>query len=139
MSIETTFAIIKPDAVASGYTGQILATIEEKGFRIVSMKKLKLSTEQAQGFYYVHKERSFFNELVTFMTEGPVVALILEKEGAILAWRELMGATNPAEAPDGTLRKRFGANIERNATHGSDAPETAAFETAYFFNAMERC
>ena len=138
MSLERTFAIIKPDAVASGYVGQILAEIEKSGFRLVAMKLMHLSKSQAEGFYAVHKERPFFGDLVTFMTEGPVVAMILEKEGAIKAWRDLMGATNPANAEEGTLRKRFGAGIERNATHGSDAPETAAFETSYFFNAMER-
>lgn len=99
---------------------------------------MQLTKVQAEGFYHVHAERPFFNDLVAFMTEGPVVALILEKEGAILAWRELMGATNPKDAAEDTLRKIYGAGIERNATHGSDAPETAAFETAYFFNAMER-
>jgi len=138
MSIEQTFAIIKPDAVADGNSGNILAAIEKNGFRIVAMKKMQLTKAQAEGFYYVHAERPFFNDLVAFMTEGPVVALILEKEGAIKAWRDLMGATNPANAEEGTLRKIYGAGIERNATHGSDAPETAAFETAYFFNAMER-
>jgi nucleoside-diphosphate kinase len=138
MSLEQTFAIVKPDAVAAGNAGHIIAAIEANGFRIVAMKKLHLTRKQAEGFYYVHAERSFFNELVTFMIEGPVVALILEKEGAILAWRELMGATNPANAAEGTLRKIYGAGIERNATHGSDAPETAAFETSYFFNSFER-
>lgn len=138
MSIEQTFAIIKPDAVADGNAGKILAAIEENGFRIAAMKKMHLSKGQAEGFYHVHAERPFFNDLVAFMTEGPVVALILEKEGAIKAWRDLMGATNPNDAAEGTLRKIYGAGIERNATHGSDAPETAAFETSYFFNAMER-
>ena len=138
MSVERTFAIIKPDAVANGDVGEILSAIEGNGFKIVAMKMLHLTQAQAEGFYHVHKERPFFGELVAFMTEGPVTALILEKEGAIAAWRKLMGATNPADAEEGTLRKRFGAGIERNATHGSDAPETAAFETAYFFNAMER-
>jgi len=138
MSIESTFAIIKPDAVAAGNAGNILAAIEKNGFRIAAMKKMQLSKSQAEGFYYVHKERPFFNDLVTFMMEGPIVAMILEKDGAILAWRDLMGATNPEQAAAGTMRKVYGSNIERNATHGSDAPETAAFETGYFFNAMER-
>lgn len=134
---ERTFAIIKPDAVAAGNSGNILAEIEAAGFTIVAMKKMHLSTEQAGGFYHVHRERGFFGELVEFMSEGPIVALILEKDGAIKAWRDLMGATNPAEAAEGTLRKTYGTHIGRNATHGSDAPETAAFEMTYFFNAME--
>lgn len=134
---ERTFAIIKPDAVAAGNSGNIIADIEAAGFTIVAMKKMHLSTEQAGGFYHVHRERGFFGELVEFMSEGPIVALILEKDGAIKAWRDLMGATNPADAADGTLRKKYGTHIGRNATHGSDAPETAAFEMSYFFNAME--
>ena len=137
MSLQRTFAIIKPDAVAAGHVGPILAAVTEKGFRIAAMKLMHLTKSQAEGFYHVHRERPFFNDLVTFMTEGPVVAMILEKEDAIGAWRTLMGATNPAQAEEGTLRKRYGTNIERNATHGSDAEETAAFETSYFFNAME--
>lgn len=137
MSLQRTFAVIKPDAVAAGNTGNILADIEANGFKIVAMKKMQLTVAQAEGFYHVHKERPFFGELVGFMTEGPIVALILEKEEAIPAWRALMGATNPAQAEEGTLRKKYGESIERNATHGSDAEETAAFETRYFFNAME--
>jgi len=138
MTMQTTFAIIKPDAVADGNTGKIIAAIEENGFRIAAMKKLNLTQTQAEGFYAVHKERPFFNDLVTFMTEGPVVAMILEKDGAILAWRNLMGATNPKDAEEGTLRKLYGAGIERNATHGSDAEDTAAYEKSYFFNAFEQ-
>jgi len=134
---ERTFAIIKPDAVAAGNTGKIIDRIEENGLEIVAMKKLRLSEGQAQGFYAVHKARPFFGDLVKFMTEGPVVALILEGEGAIGRWRELMGPTNSEEAPAGTIRGDFGTNIERNASHGSDAPETARLETTYFFNAME--
>lgn len=137
MSLQRTFAVIKPDAVAAGNTGNILADIEANGFKIVAMKKMQLTVAQAEGFYYVHKERPFFGDLVSFMTEGPIVALILEKEEAIPAWRALMGATNPENAEAGTLRKKYGESIERNATHGSDAEETAAFETRYFFNAME--
>ena len=137
MSLQRTFAVIKPDAVAAGNTGNILAEIEAAGFSIAAMKKMHLTKSQAEGFYYVHKERPFFGDLVNFMTEGPIVALILEKENAIAEWRKLMGATNPEQAEEGTLRKKYGANIERNATHGSDAEETAAFETRYFFNAME--
>lgn len=135
--METTFAIIKPDAVAAGHAGAILAEIEKAGFRIRAMRMTRLSKPQAEGFYAVHKERPFFGGLVEFMTEGPVVVLALEKEGAIKAWRELMGATNPEKADAGTLRKKFGTNIERNATHGSDAPETAAFELAWFFTGYD--
>lgn len=139
MSVERTLAIIKPDAVASGHVGDIIAAIEAEGFRIVAMKMVHLNPVQAQGFYAVHKERPFFGDLVSFMTEGPVVPMILERDDAIATWRRLMGATDPAKADQGTLRKRFATNIERNAVHGSDAPETAAFETRYFFNACEMC
>ena len=135
--MERTFAIIKPDAVAKGYTGQILAAIEENGFKIVGMKKKRLSTLEAQQFYSVHKERPFYDGLVKFMTEGPVVVLVLEKADAIAAWRKLMGATNPEKADAGTIRKRFAENIERNASHGSDAPETATAEIAFFFSSSE--
>jgi len=138
MTLQNTFAIIKPDAVAGGHSGAIISAIEAEGFDITAMKKIHLTRNQAQGFYAVHKEKVFFNNLINFMTEGPVICLILKKENAIKAWRDTMGATNPAQAAEGTLRKRFGASIERNATHGSDAPETAAFETSYFFNAFER-
>lgn len=138
MSLERTFAIIKPDAVAAGHSGAMLTAIQQNGFRIAAMKLMKLNESQASGFYHVHKERPFFGDLIRFMTEGPIVAMILEKEGAIQAWRDLMGTTNPADAAEGTLRKRFGTSIERNASHGSDAPETAEFETGYFFNAIER-
>ena len=131
--MEKTFAIIKPDAVAAGYAGAILAEIEKAGFKIKAMRQTRLTHQQAAGFYAVHKERPFFAGLVTFMTEGPVVLLALEREDAIKTWRELMGATNPEKAADGTMRKLFGKDIERNATHGSDAPETAAFELSWFF------
>ncbi len=134
---ERTFAIIKPDAVAAGNVGKILARIEESGLAIVALKLMRLSEAQAQGFYAVHKERPFFGDLVKFMTEGPVVALIMEGDHAISRWRDLMGPTNSEEAPPGTIRGDFGTNIERNASHGSDAPETAKLETAYLFNAME--
>ena len=137
MTIQRTFAMIKPDAVASGKVGPIITEIEKSGFRIAAMKLIHLGRRQAEGFYAVHRERPFFGELVAFMTEGPVVAMILERENAILHWRKVMGATDPAKADAGTIRKLFGTNIERNATHGSDAEETAAFETTYFFNAME--
>lgn len=137
MAVERTFAIIKPDAVEKKVVGQILARIEDSGLEIIAMKKLQLGEQGAKGFYAVHKERPFFGDLVKFMTSGPVVALVLEGEGAIKRWRDLMGPTNSEEAPAGTLRGDFGSDIERNATHGSDAPETARLEIAYFFNAME--
>jgi nucleoside-diphosphate kinase len=135
--IERTFAIVKPDAVAKGVTGQILARIEANGLEIIALKRLHLSEQQAQGFYAVHKERPFFGELVTFMTSGPIVAMVLQGEGAIAKWRDLMGPTNSNEAPKGSIRGDFGTDIERNASHGSDAPETARLEISYFFNATE--
>ena len=135
--MQKTFSIIKPDAVATGKTGKILSLIEEKGFRIVAMRIAKLSQSQAEGFYAVHAERPFYRSLVTFMTEGPVVLLALEREDAVLKLREVMGATNPANAAEGTVRKLYAESIERNAMHGSDAPETAAVELAYFFNSIE--
>jgi nucleoside-diphosphate kinase len=135
--MERTFAIIKPDAVAKGYTGAILAMVEQAGFRIVGLKRTRLSRAQAEGFYAVHRERPFFEGLVTFMTEGPVVVMVLEKENAIADWRALMGATNPANAAEGTIRKQFAENIERNAVHGSDAPATAAVEIPFFFATAE--
>jgi nucleoside-diphosphate kinase len=135
--MERTFAIIKPDAVAAGHTGAILANIQENGFKILGMKMTRLSQKQAEGFYAVHKERGFFSSLVTFMTEGPVVVLALERADAIAKWRELMGATNPANAAEGTIRKRFAESIERNAVHGSDAPATAAVEIPFFFATSE--
>jgi nucleoside-diphosphate kinase len=137
MSTQQTFAIIKPDAVSSGHTGKILGMIEAAGFRIKGMKMLRLSKQQAEGFYEIHRERPFFNGLVTFMCEGPVVVLVLERENAIKHWRETMGATNPAQAAEGTIRKHFAKNIERNAVHGSDAPETAAVEIPFFFTLSE--
>ena len=135
--MERTFAIIKPDAVERKLAGKILDRIESKGFNIVGMKKIKMTKEQAEGFYYVHSERPFFNDLCSFMSRSPVIVLCLEKENAIADWRTLMGATNPANADAGTIRKDFAINIEENSSHGSDAPETAAFEIAYFFNAFE--
>jgi nucleoside-diphosphate kinase len=137
MAIEQTFAIIKPDAVALGHAGAILAMIEQAGFRIRGMKMTRLSKQQAEGFYEIHRERPFFGGLVTFMTEGPVVVLALERENAIKHWREVMGATNPEKAAEGTVRKKFAKNIERNAVHGSDAPETAAVEIPFFFSTAE--
>ena len=135
--METTFSIIKPDAVASGKAGKILSLLEENGFRIVALRMLKLSEGQAEGFYAVHKERPFYGGLVKFMTEGPVIVMALEREDAVKKLREVMGATNPANAADGTVRKLFAESIERNAIHGSDAPETAAQELAFFFNSVE--
>jgi nucleoside-diphosphate kinase len=135
--MERTFAIIKPDAFAAGNAGKILARIYEEGFKVVGLKKLYLSKIEAEGFYAVHRERPFFGELTDFMSSGPCVVMVLEAENAILKWRELMGATDPAEAAAGTLRKEFGTFVGENATHGSDAPETAAFEISYFFSGLE--
>ena len=134
---ERTLAIIKPDAVGRGLGGRIIQRIEDEGFQIRAMRRLSLSLPQAEGFYAVHRERPFFASLTAFMSSGPVVVLVLEAEGAIKKWRTLMGATDPAKADAGTLRKEFAQSIERNATHGSDAPETAAVEIGYFFAGME--
>lgn len=134
---QRTFAIIKPDAVANKSAGAIIARIEESGLDIIALKRLQLDDDIAKGFYAVHKERPFFGDLVKFMTSGPVVAMVLEGENAIARWRDLMGPTNSTEAPAGTLRGDFGTDIERNASHGSDAPETAAIEIPYFFNSTE--
>ena len=135
--MQQTLAIIKPDAVAAQYTGRIIQRIEEAGFQIRAMRMLHLSQVQAEGFYAVHRERPFFGSLTQFMARGPVVVLALEADEAIKKWRGLMGATDPAKAEAGTIRKEFGASIENNATHGSDAPETAAFELGYFFRGLE--
>lgn len=135
--MERTFAIIKPDAFAAGNAGKILARIYQEGFVVVGLKKLYLSKVEAEGFYYVHRERPFFDELTDFMSSGPCLVMVLEAEQAIKKWRDLMGATDPAEAADGTLRKEFGTFVGENATHGSDAPETSAFEISYFFAGME--
>jgi nucleoside-diphosphate kinase len=135
--VQRTFAIIKPDAVANKSAGQIIARIEESGLDIIALKRLQLDDDMAQGFYAVHKERPFFGDLVKFMTSGPVVAMALEGDNAIARWRDLMGPTNSTEAPAGTLRGDFGTDIERNAVHGSDAPETAKLEISYGFNASE--
>jgi nucleoside-diphosphate kinase len=132
-----TFTILKPDTVNVGNAGAIINRIEKEGFRIRAMKMLHLTEAQAQGFYYVHKERPFFASLVKFMTEGPVIMMVLEADNAIEKLRKVMGATDPAKADAGTIRKQFGTNIERNAIHGSDGPETAAFEIGYFFNQLE--
>ena len=135
--MERTFAIIKPDAVERNIIGSILQKIDGAGFRVVGMKKLQLTRSEAEGFYYVHKARPFFSDLCSFMSRSPVVVMVLEKDNAIAAWRELMGATNPANAETGTIRKEFGLSIEENTVHGSDAPETAAFEIPYFFSQLE--
>lgn len=135
--MERTFAIIKPDAVERNVTGKVLEMIEAGGFKIVGMKKIRLSKCEAEGFYYVHKERPFFGDLCTFMSRGPVIVLALEKENAIADWRALMGATNPANAEAGTIRKELGVSIEENTVHGSDSPESAAFEIPYFFSQLE--
>jgi nucleoside-diphosphate kinase len=134
---QRTFSIIKPDAVRKGYTAAILAEIEKAGFQIVSIKKQSISKPQAEGFYAVHSARPFFDSLTTFMSAGPIVLLVLEKENAIADLRKLMGATNPANAEEGTIRKKFAGSIEENAIHGSDAPETAAFEIGYWFAGYE--
>ncbi len=135
--IQRTFAIIKPDAVAKGAAGRIISRIEENGFKIVAMKMMHMTDAQARGFYHVHRERPFFGSLVAFMMQGPSIVMVLEAENAIARWRELMGATDPAKAAAGTIRKDFASSIEANAVHGSDAPETAAFEIPYFFSALE--
>jgi nucleoside-diphosphate kinase len=137
MALEQTFAIVKPDAVASGQTGQILSMIEHAGFRVRGLKMLRLSKQQAEAFYEVHRERPFYGGLVQFMTEGPVVVMVLERDNAIKHWRELMGATNPEKAAEGTIRKKFAKSVERNCVHGSDAPETAGVEIPFFFSMSE--
>lgn len=134
---QRTFSIIKPDAVRNGYTGAILAEIQKAGFRLVSIKKQSISREQAEGFYHVHRERPFFKDLCEFMSSGPLFLMVLEKSSAIADLRTLMGATNPANAAEGTIRKQFAASIQENAIHGSDAEDTAAFEIAYWFAGHE--
>lgn len=135
--MQKTFTILKPDTVKAGNMGGIIAVLEKSGFRICAMKMLHLTASQAEGFYYVHKERPFFSQLVKFMTEGPVVMMVLESDNAIEKLRKVMGATDPGKAEAGTIRKQFGTNIERNAIHGSDGPDTAAFEMSYFFSQLE--
>ena len=137
MATERTFSIIKPDATARNLTGQIIARFEEAGLRIVASKRIHMTREQAEGFYAVHKERPFFNDLVSFMISGPVVVQVLEGDSAIARNREIMGATNPADADAGTIRKDFAESIEANSVHGSDAPETAAEEIKFFFTDAE--
>lgn len=135
--LQTTFSIIKPDAVSTGKAGKILSLLEANGFRIAAIRMVKLSQPQAEGFYAVHRERPFFASLVKFMTEGPVIVMALQREDAVKKLREVMGATNPANAADGTVRKLYAESIERNAIHGSDAPETAEQELRYFFTTQE--
>ena len=137
MAIERTFAIIKPDAFKRGLAGEILSRVHKAGFQIVALKTMCLTKSEAEGFYAVHRERGFFGELTDFMSSGKIVVLALEAEGAILKWRETMGATDPAKAAPGTIRRDLGTSIGNNCTHGSDAPETAAFELGYFFAGYE--
>ena len=138
-AIQRTLAIIKPDAVAKGAAGQIIHRIEQAGFTILALKLIQLSAAEAGGFYAVHRERPFYASLCAFMTQGPCVPMVLEGENAIQRWRDLMGATDPAKAGAGTIRRDFASSIEANAVHGSDAPDTAAFEIPYFFSALEIC
>lgn len=137
MNQQRTLAIIKPDAVGNGFSGKIIDRILSDGLQIVAMKLIHMSKKQAQGFYAVHVEKPFFDELTGFMSEGPALVMVLEGADAIRRWRDLMGATNPANAAEGTIRKVFAESITRNSVHGSDAPETASFEIGYFFNALE--
>jgi len=135
--IQRTLAIIKPDAVERRLTGAIIQRIEDAGFRIRAMRRVHLTRPEAEGFYAVHRERPFFDNLTTFMSSGPAIVMVLEAMDAIRKWRELMGATDPAKADPGTLRKELGESIERNVTHGSDAPDTAAYEIGYFFAGVD--
>ena len=137
MSNERTLSLIKPDATRRGLTGKINSRFEKADLRIIAQKRLRLNRRQAEGFYSVHKERSFFNDLCDFMCSGPIVAQVLEGENAISRNREIMGATNPANADDGTIRREFGESVEANSVHGSDSPETAAWEIAYFFSEID--
>jgi len=137
MSVERTLAIIKPDAVAAGSAGHILARIEKAGFKILGLKMIRMSFDDAAGFYAVHSARPFFKSLCTFMTQGPCIPMVLEADNAIQKWRDLMGATDPAKAAASTIRKDFASSIEANAVHGSDATTTAAFEIPFFFSALE--
>ena len=135
--MQRTFSIIKPDAIRKGFSADILSEMDKAGFKIVAIKKMFLSKTQAQGFYAVHAHRPFFDSLTTFMSSGSIIALVLEKENAVADLRKLMGATNPANAEEGTIRKKFAGSIEENAIHGSDAADTAAFEIGYFFAGLE--
>jgi len=137
MPLERTFSIIKPDAIAAGQAGEILAMIQKAGFKVLGLRMTRLSEAQASAFYAVHRERPFYSGLVKFMTEGPIIVMALEREDAIAGLREVMGATNPEKAAEGTIRKRFATNIERNCIHGSDAPETAEVELRFFFSTAD--
>lgn len=137
MALERTFAIIKPDAMKAGQQGEILSRIHKAGFKIVALKTMRLTKEEAGGFYAVHKERPFFGELTDFMSSGKIIALVLEADNAIAKWRDTMGATDPTKATPGTIRHDLGTSIGNNCSHGSDGPETAAFEIGYFFSGME--
>jgi nucleoside-diphosphate kinase len=139
VAVERTLSIVKPDAVAKNQIGEVVRCLEAGGLEVVAMKMVFLTKEEAQGFYAVHREREFFDSLTTFMSSGPAVVMVLEGENAIAKNREIMGATDPAKAPEGTIRKALGSNVERNAVHGSDAPETARTEIAYFFSELEIC
>lgn len=137
MAIERTLAIVKPDAAGRGLTGEIISRIHASKFKIIAIKSLRLTKAEAEGFYAVHRERPFFKDLTEFMSSGKVVVMVLESESAITKWRDTMGATDPAKAAPGTIRKELGTSIQNNCTHGSDAPQTAAFEIAYFFAGSE--
>ena len=137
MAVERTLGIVKPDAFGRGVLGEALVAAEGAGLRVVAIRSLRMTKRQAEGFYAVHRGRPFFDSLTDFMSEGPIVVFVLEGEDAIATWRRLLGATNPVEAEEGTLRRRFGTSIERNAFHGSDAPETAAFEIGYMFPGLD--
>jgi nucleoside-diphosphate kinase len=137
LALERTFAIIKPDAVAAAQQGEILSRIHNAGFKVVAIKSMRLTNEEAGGFYAVHRARPFFGELTDFMSSGKIIALVLEADGAILKWRDTMGATDPKKAAPGTIRHDLGTSIGNNCTHGSDAPDTAAFEIGYFFSGLE--
>jgi nucleoside-diphosphate kinase len=137
LALERTFAIIKPDAVAAAQQGEILSRIHNAGFKVLAIKSMRLTKEEAGGFYAVHRARPFFGELTDFMSSGKIIALVLEAEGAILKWRDTMGATDPKKAAPGTIRHDLGTSIGNNCTHGSDAPDTAAFEIGYFFSGLD--
>lgn len=137
--MEKTFAIIKPDVCSRNVAGKVLTMIEDNGFQVVAMKRLCMTKKQAEGFYAVHREKPFFSNLTDYMSSGPCIVLVLQKENAIAAWRKLMGATNPAHAEPGTIRKELALSTEANSVHGSDAPETASSEIAYFFSTLELC
>ncbi|GAB5045902.1 nucleoside-diphosphate kinase [Thermodesulfovibrio sp. TK110] len=135
--MEKTLVIIKPDAVKKNLIGEIISRFEKQGLRVAALKKIKMTKEQAKGFYIVHKDRPFYDSLTDFMSEGPIVVMVLEGEDAIAKVRKIMGATNPAQAEEGTIRREFAENIERNAVHGSDSPQSAAYEIPYFFSTLE--